>query len=85
MRRSFCAFSVALLATLAIAFVSRFVALLSTPLFACAFLLVEPHMSLGLLGWLMLVTLPGGAIAFAVWLVILIIHRNAWHKRGATS
>jgi len=26
--------------------------------------------TLGVMGWLMLVTLPGGAIAFAVWLVV---------------
>jgi len=39
--------------------------------------------TLGVLGWLMLVTLPGGAIAFVVWLVVLIIHRNAWRKHEA--
>ena len=41
--------------------------------------------TLGVLGWLMLVTIPGGAIAFAAWLVTLIIHRSAWHKRGASG
>jgi len=41
--------------------------------------------TLGVMGWLMLVTLPGGAIAFAVWLVVLIIHRSAWHKRQTTG
>ena len=41
--------------------------------------------TLGVLGWLMLVTVPGGTIAFAVWLVALIIHRNAWRKRQVTG
>jgi hypothetical protein len=37
--------------------------------------------SLGVLGWLMLVTLPCGLFAFVVWLIILILHRAAWQKR----
>jgi hypothetical protein len=40
---------------------------------------------LGVMGWLMLITLPAGAIAFGVWLTILLIHRNAWKKRGVTT
>jgi hypothetical protein len=36
---------------------------------------------LGVMGWLMLVTLPAGAIAFSVWLVVLLIHRGRWRKR----
>ena len=37
--------------------------------------------TLGVLGWLMLGTLPGGAIAFVIWLLVLIIHRGSWQKR----
>jgi ABC-type sugar transport system permease subunit len=40
---------------------------------------------LGVLGWLMLVTLPVGAIAFAAWLIILLLHRSAWRKRTSTN
>jgi len=36
--------------------------------------------TLGVLGWLMLVTIPAGALAFAAWLIILLIHRSAWRK-----
>jgi hypothetical protein len=38
---------------------------------------------LGVLGWLMLVTLPAGAFAIAGWLVILILHRMRWRSRVA--
>ena len=37
--------------------------------------------TLGVLGWLMLVTLPAGVFAFVVWLIILILHRQSWRKR----
>jgi hypothetical protein len=37
---------------------------------------------LGVLGWLMLVTLPAGGLAFAVWLVVLILHHARWRKRA---
>ena len=37
--------------------------------------------TLGILGWLMLVTLPGGLFAFVIWLIILMLHREAWRKR----
>ena len=39
--------------------------------------------SLGVMGWFMLLTLPLGALAFAVWLIVLVLHRNAWRKRAA--
>src|SRR5947199_112269 len=37
--------------------------------------------TLGVLGWLMLVTLPVGLFAFVFWLLILILHRERWRKR----
>ena len=40
--------------------------------------------TLGVLGWLMLVTIPGGLFAFVIWL-ILILHRASWQKRFAAG
>jgi hypothetical protein len=40
--------------------------------------------TLGVMGWLMLVTLPAGALAFGLWLVVLIIHRTNWRRRAAS-
>jgi hypothetical protein len=37
--------------------------------------------ALGVLGWLMLVSLPIGLFTFVVWLLILILHREKWRKR----
>jgi hypothetical protein len=37
--------------------------------------------TLGVLGWLMLVTIPGGVFAFGIWLIVLILHRESWRKR----
>jgi len=36
--------------------------------------------SLGVMGWFMLVTIPGGLVAFASWLIFLILHRVAWRS-----
>src|ERR1041384_4300597 len=36
--------------------------------------------SLGVMGWLMLVSLPGGLFAFVGWLIFLILHRASWRK-----
>jgi hypothetical protein len=41
--------------------------------------------TLGVLGWLMLVTLPGGLFAFVIWLMVLILHRVSWRKRFAAE
>src|ERR1700757_5032039 len=41
--------------------------------------------TLGVLGWLMLVTLPGGLVMFVIWLIILIIHRETWQRRVAAG
>jgi hypothetical protein len=37
------------------------------------------------MGWLMLVTIPGGAVAFIIWLIILLVHRSNWRKRLSTQ
>src|SRR4029453_7593734 len=37
--------------------------------------------SLGVMGWFMLVTIPGGLIAFVCWLIFLILNRVACGKR----
>jgi ABC-type sugar transport system permease subunit len=39
--------------------------------------------TLGVLGWLMLFTLPAGVFAFLIWLIVLILHRQSWKKRVA--
>src|SRR5213083_3779146 len=41
--------------------------------------------TLGVMGWLMLVTIPGGLFAFVVWLIVLILHRASWRKRLAAG
>ena len=41
--------------------------------------------TLGVMGWLMLVTLPGGAFAFMIWLVVLALHRSRWKKKTLGS
>ena len=43
----------------------------------------ETLYTLGVLGWLMLVTLPLGFGALIVWLIILLIHRAAWGRANA--
>jgi len=40
---------------------------------------------LGVMGWFMLVTIPGGLVAFASWLMLLILHRITWGKRLAAG
>ena len=37
--------------------------------------------TLGVLGWMMLLTLPAGAVAGIVWLVVLLVHRSGWKER----
>jgi hypothetical protein len=41
--------------------------------------------TLGVMGWLMLLTIPGGLFAFAGWLVVLIWHQTKWRKRFAAG
>lgn len=38
--------------------------------------------TLGMMGWLMLASLPLGVIAVGIWLVVLIIHRVGYYRRG---
>ena len=37
--------------------------------------------TLGVMGWLMIATIPGGAFASVIWLIVLILHRATWRKR----
>jgi hypothetical protein len=37
--------------------------------------------SLGVMGWLMIVTIPVGALAFLAWLIMLILHRTNWRRQ----
>ncbi len=37
--------------------------------------------TLGVMGWLMLVTLPAGVLASIAWLIILLLHLSRWRKR----
>jgi hypothetical protein len=37
--------------------------------------------TLGVMGWLMLVALPGGALALVTWLIVLILHHASWRRR----
>jgi hypothetical protein len=37
---------------------------------------------LGVMGWLMLASLPAGALALVVWGVALAVHRIAWRRRS---
>ncbi len=39
--------------------------------------------TLGVLGWLMLVTLPLGAFGLVLWVLVLVFHRIIWQKRYA--
>jgi len=39
--------------------------------------------TLGVMGWLMLATLPLGALAFLVWLIVLCLHRARWRRKPA--
>jgi hypothetical protein len=41
--------------------------------------------SLGVMGWFMLVTIPGGLFALVAWLIVLILHRVNWRKRLAAG
>jgi hypothetical protein len=41
--------------------------------------------TLGVLGWLMLLTVPGGAVAFIICLVVLLVHRSNWRKWLSTQ
>jgi hypothetical protein len=41
--------------------------------------------ALGIMGWLMLATLPGGVLAFTFCLIILILHRANWQMRFAAN
>ena|ERR1017187_4597701 len=37
------------------------------------------------LGWLMLLTLPVGALGALVWVLVLVIHRARWRRQGRNT
>lgn len=41
--------------------------------------------TLGVLGWFMLLTLPGGALATVIWLLVLVVHWSRWRKAAVTE
>lgn len=41
--------------------------------------------AMGVLGWLMLASLPFGVVAIALWFVIREIHKRIWHSRHGTA
>lgn len=41
--------------------------------------------TLGVLGWLMLVTIPAGLFAGITWLIVLLLHHASWRRRVAIS
>lgn len=43
----------------------------------------ETLYAMGVMGWLMLASLPLGAMAILAWLAILVIHRILWGRRRA--
>jgi hypothetical protein len=45
----------------------------------------ETLYTMGVMGWLMLVTIPAGAVASGGWLVVLLIHRARWSRRKASG
>lgn len=40
--------------------------------------------AMGVLTWLMFLTFPLGFGLFVIWLIVLIVHRLAWSRRGTT-
>jgi hypothetical protein len=45
----------------------------------------ETLYTLGVMGWLMLLTLPTGVVAALFWLVVLLLHRSRWKKRQGAA
>ena len=41
--------------------------------------------TMGVLGWLMLPTLPAGGIAGLLWLVLLLLHHSRWKRRDVAA
>ena len=41
--------------------------------------------TMGVLGWLMLLTLPAGGVARFLWLVLLLFHHSRWKRRAVAA
>jgi hypothetical protein len=41
--------------------------------------------TLGVLGWLMLLSIPAGIAAIGVWAVILLAHRSSWKRKEESA
>jgi hypothetical protein len=37
------------------------------------------------LGWFMLLTLPAGALAFAIWTATVVLHRGRWRRQQSAA
>jgi len=41
----------------------------------------EELLTMFVLGWLMLITLPAGAITCGMWAIVLLVHRTKWNRK----
>jgi hypothetical protein len=41
----------------------------------------ETLATMAVMGWLMLASFPFGAVALAIWLIVLLVHKSRWDRR----